>query len=332
LITVVSLNKPTIISTEALSTSTTVLATCGALVASMVAFYNPMNRWVRLKSAALALDSEIWKFRTRTGVYKVDINSFNNPMGERMSEKRLHRYLEEIKQTVSKQISWSPLVTDDSLPKAYYYHGQYSKICDSRWKRHRKKAQDRWNWIGVEPPWKWIQNDEDGQEDDHHSPVEPQDYLKYRVYILLQVFRHRNPKYGRWHTGLETLLILGQMVGVILGVFGKGSWTGIVASVSATITAWSAARNFKKKRERTASAVETLDSLLLWWRVLQFFDRSNVENVNQLVNMCEAVFERQRDAWVATSVAANMEIQELMQSATARATELMQQERDAGLQ
>merc|ERR1712129_251730 len=104
------------------------------------------------------------------------------------------------------------------------------------------------------------------------------------------------------------------------GFSGKGSWTGMVAGVAAMITAWSAARGFQKKRERTSSAVETLDSLLLWWRFLQFFDRSNVENVDRLVNMCEAVLERQRDAWVSTSVAENIEIQELLNNAQVRAT------------
>jgi len=156
--------------------------------------------------------------------------------------------------------------------------------------------------------------EQDDQRDDHHSPLEPQDYLKYRVYVLLQYFRHCIPQYSKWYTSLEILLILGQLVGVVLGFLGKGSWTGIVASTAAAITAWSVARGFQKKRERTASAVETLDSLLQWWNFLQLFDRCNVENVNRLVNMCEAVFERQRDSWVSTAVTANMEIQVLLQN------------------
>merc|ERR1712008_56835 len=122
------------------------------------------------------------------------------------------------------------------------------------------------------------------------------------------------------------------VVGIVLGLAGKGSWTGIVASVAATITAWTAARGFQKKSERTASAVETLDSLMLWWNVLQFFDRSNVANVDRLVNMCEAVFEQQRDDWVSTSVSANIEVQQLLENAQARASELGQQRQDTRLQ
>jgi len=356
LLTVVSLNEPEAISTDVLSTCTVMLALLGGLIASLTMFFNPMNRWIRLKSAALSLESELWKFRTRTGIYKVDINSFN----DRVSEERLYQFVEDVKRTVSMQVSLSPLTTQDLGHKKYFYHGQYEDVPDNSalqlqkrgantWKKFESKDKPEVLYIGEEdsddengplqqdgntarqPDGEEESDDDQDEDDDHYSPLEPFQYLKYRVFPVLQNYRDRTPGYSRWYTVIEMLLIFCQLVGVVLGIFGKGSWTGVVASVSATVTSWAAMRGFQEKRERTSSAVETLDSLLLWWRFLQFFDRCNVENVDRLVNKCEDVFERQRDAWVSTSYSANVEIQGLLESAQARSSELNKQKQSAGI-
>jgi len=385
-LTVISLNEPEAISTDTLSTCTVMLAVCGGLIASVTLFFNPMNRWIRLKSAALTLEAELWKFRTRTGLYKVDINSFN----DRVSEERLYQYVENVKRTVSKQITLSPLTTQNRGHRKYFYHGQYKHIRDNKSLQYQRRGVKLWKEMfeasekqveyelgsesddddapgrddsGVEEikgpdgrtqtPGKpntpqhpgesdndprreekrgLLEDKDDSDEhDDHYSPLEPSEYLKFRVLPILQSYRDRTPGYNRKHVIVEVLLILSQVAGVVLGIFGKGSWTGIAASIAATITSWAGIRGFQKKRERTSSAVETLDSLLLWWFFLQFFDRCNVENVDRLVNMCEDVFERRRDAWVSTASSANVQIQGLLESAQTRSGEVNNQKKSAGV-
>ena len=46
------------------------LSLATTIVASLTAYMNPAARWHHLKTSALALESEIWGFRTRTGKYR----------------------------------------------------------------------------------------------------------------------------------------------------------------------------------------------------------------------------------------------------------------------
>ena len=58
-----------LIDKEALSQVVMALSLLGSLVGSVVSFMNPGLRWQQLRGAALSIESEIWKFRTRTGSY-----------------------------------------------------------------------------------------------------------------------------------------------------------------------------------------------------------------------------------------------------------------------
>jgi hypothetical protein len=44
-----------------------ILSVIASLLASTVSYLNPAQRWQQLRGAALSLESEIWKFRTRSG-------------------------------------------------------------------------------------------------------------------------------------------------------------------------------------------------------------------------------------------------------------------------
>jgi len=47
------------------------LTLCSSVVAALAAYGNPGTKWQQLRGAALALESEIFKFRTRTGEYTI---------------------------------------------------------------------------------------------------------------------------------------------------------------------------------------------------------------------------------------------------------------------
>ena len=50
-----------------LNVYTTILALITGVVAGIVNLISPAKKWTRLRGAALAIESEIWQFRTRTG-------------------------------------------------------------------------------------------------------------------------------------------------------------------------------------------------------------------------------------------------------------------------
>jgi len=77
------------------------LTLTASVVAALVAYSNPGTKWQQLRGATLALESEIWKFRTRTGEY----GAAGQDSGAgilRNAELKLQNYAEVIKQHVVK--------------------------------------------------------------------------------------------------------------------------------------------------------------------------------------------------------------------------------------
>jgi hypothetical protein len=52
--------------------------------------------------------------------------------------------------------------------------------------------------------------------------------------------------------------------------------------------------------------VEKILAVLLWWKQLTSVDKASVGNVNILIITCEDLFEREREAWVSTSMQTKM--------------------------
>ena len=63
-----------------------------SITASAIALLNPQTRWTQLRSAAVALESEIWKFRTRSCEYAQDLGRLD----DREAEHRLRDVCDEI--------------------------------------------------------------------------------------------------------------------------------------------------------------------------------------------------------------------------------------------
>ena len=104
IITTVHLNLPDIISDNQLQFTVVVLSLITSFLAGMITFLNPQQKWQQLRGAALAIESEIWKFRTRTGTYTTkqitNAGSFSNE-----AEEKLKTFLEDMKSHVLKSAS-----------------------------------------------------------------------------------------------------------------------------------------------------------------------------------------------------------------------------------
>ena len=73
------------------------LTLLSSIVAALVAYSNPGTKWQQLRGAALALESEVWRFRTRTGEYGANADSGATNM-LRDAEIKLQKHSEVIKQ------------------------------------------------------------------------------------------------------------------------------------------------------------------------------------------------------------------------------------------
>jgi hypothetical protein len=78
------------------------LSLAGAFMAATTTFIDPAQRWMQLRGAALNLEAEIWKFRTRTAAYAM---TSGKELQSKVAEEHLRQYSEHLKQHVGKAAS-----------------------------------------------------------------------------------------------------------------------------------------------------------------------------------------------------------------------------------
>eukprot|EP01046_Picozoa_sp_COSAG06_P053542 COSAG06_NODE_9284_length_1939_cov_1.044022_2_plen_392_part_00 len=186
IITLISLNEPDMISEEHLALYVTALSLAASFLAAMTTYLDPMQRWMTLRGAALAIESEVWKFRSRCSHYGRARVMGGTQVQEKDSEAAFRESLENVKDHVSKagavgetsfyssiEVFRSP--TPNQL--RMYSHGQYG--C--------KDATDDDMWkvtCGINGTFGYsnaTEDIQDGESDDHHSPLSPDAYLQLRV-------------------------------------------------------------------------------------------------------------------------------------------------------
>jgi hypothetical protein len=126
-----------LINEEHLNYLVLVLSVAGSVITTVVSFANPGQRWQQLRGAALAVESEVWMFRTRSGAYTV-----NNKVGVGRFSRKPERQLMDVLEAVTQHVSKSASIMEttffsqyDMFGKAkspgFYTHGQYqgSRSC-----------------------------------------------------------------------------------------------------------------------------------------------------------------------------------------------------------
>jgi hypothetical protein len=296
-ITVVSLNQRSdetsgsgpVIDAASLSQAVVALSLLGSFVGSVVSFMNPGLRWQQLRGAALSLECEIWKYRTRTGQYSLSANAGLQRYSKE-PERLFLAHLEATNEHVSKSASVMETTFFSSVDLfghtrsgGQYSHGQYqsSRMCGT---------------FGAGHP-----------EDDHYSPLKPQDYLKYRIEPTSLFYQGQLPKYYRSRVAAEVLLVASMFAGTILAFLQLSEWAALATSFAAATSAWAAFSETAKKLGRYSGTVEKLATTVLWWRQLSEVEQASLGKVNILITTCEGIFEREHDAWLSTSMVTRLE-------------------------
>mmetsp|Transcript_32479 Transcript_32479/g.64278 ORF Transcript_32479/g.64278 Transcript_32479/m.64278 type:complete len:289 (+) Transcript_32479:310-1176(+) len=139
-------------------------------------------------------------------------------------------------------------------------------------------------------------------EDDHHSPLTPDEYLKYRVEPQLNFYRKRLPKYSRMRFFFEMVKLIGSILGTILAFLGLSHWAAVPTAVVAAFHAYSEFHGTERKLLRYSNCISRLETILLWWRTMNVNDKALLDNKTRLVTECEETFESERQAWVTSSM------------------------------
>ena len=129
-----------------------VLSLLTAVSTSYVSFQNPQLRWQQLRAAAREIESEIFVFRTRTNKYRAILKgqlSFT-----RNDEVIFQEHLKSIQDRVLESADLKKTIFFSFDKTKQYKHGQHR---GAAW---QKKAAAK-----------------NVEEDDHHSPLQPLDYV-----------------------------------------------------------------------------------------------------------------------------------------------------------
>jgi hypothetical protein len=225
-----------------------VLSLAASFLASTAAYLNPAQRWQQLRGAALSLESEIWKCRTRVGPYaiggRVSIGNYS-----RESERRLM----EFRTVLVQQVSKSAGLLDTPLHAQFELFGEPSKRRLRRFKHGQYKGAGIHGTFGSSnrtragaPGVKYHR----GDVDDHHSPLHAQDYLQFRIKPVVDFYRDRLPRYYFFRTVSQYLLLFGTFASTFLAFLDLSAWATVPTAVATAVTAWQEFSGTGKKLNR----------------------------------------------------------------------------------
>jgi hypothetical protein len=307
------------------------LSLAGSLVASTAAYLNPAQRWQQLRGAALSLESEIWKFRTRAGPYAmggtISIGNYS-----RESERRLMEFRTELVQQVSKSAG----LLDTSIHAQFERFGEPSKRELKRFKHGQYKGADTHGTFGSSNNKKDV--------DDHHSPLHAPDYIQFRIKPVVNFYKGRLPRYYLFRTVSQYLLLLGTFASTVLAFLDFSAWAAVPTAVATAVTAWQEFSGTGKKLNRYmhtlhfhiphaspflphshtaiphassffphshtairySGTIERLAYITDWWNQLSEIEQASIANLHRMILSCEGELEREREAWLSTSMATKM--------------------------
>jgi len=298
ILTTVALNRgaDTYIRRE-LDTYVMVLTLTGSALVTVLSFFNPQAKWHQLRGTALALESEVWKFRTRTGLYS-QTSSVADNSNVRGPEGNLMRICDDLSSHVLKSAS----VVDTAFyarfdglferPKdpTKYHHGQHSGSLTGGTYGHSGHDQAK------------AAEHEETHIDDHHSPITPAQYIELRVKPQLEFYQGRLPYYSWSRTATEGLLLAASLTGTILAFAEYGAYAAIATATSAAVISWSKFSVADKKLQRYSDTIAGISSTLLWWRALTDVEQANTSLIAEFVLGCEDLFQSERQSWVTTAL------------------------------
>jgi hypothetical protein len=294
------------------------LSMVGTFLAAVLSAVNPVAKWQQLKSTALAIESEVWKYRARSGPYSLGhLSAANATSASRRGEERLRDFLTQIEHDVARSATvmdtrlLSRFDTHEEQPRQgkVYRHGQHSgagirgTFEASNLKRDQRKAESPRSRVMPADPVEGTEGQLSDNFDDHHSPIRPDDYLRFRVRPMLRFYRRRMPKYEKYNLVLKILIILASLASTVLGVAGYAKWAPITAAFAALFTAYSQFLDPGKKLERYSTTSLELRDTVLWWHSLSDVDQASTAQVSRLVDRVEKLIAGERTSWMGTNSA-----------------------------
>ena len=272
------------------------IALLSSFTASYITYWNPVQKWQQLKAAALHIESEIWKFRSRTGFYSIKLKD-NSP------KDLLRLHIVTTRQSILSGGGVAESQFYKARKKSIYTRGQYfSNPTSKKSKVHAETAREGKKKTGARVT------------DNHHSPLGPSEYIELRLVPTMQFYQSRITPYYTSKTTFSILLMLSTILSAAFSSINLTVWISVVSVVASSITSWQEFSGTSKKLVRYAGAITKLQDLNLWWNSLTATEKASSAHVDSLILQTEAVIMSDRKAWLATSLA-NKSLQKAKENA-----------------
>ncbi len=141
-----------------------------------------------------------------------------------------------------------------------------------------------------------------GGGDNFHSPVQPNQYVEWRLKNENRFYAKRIPVYGLYSRASQAIIIGGSLVQSVLAFTDTSGWAPLISSFVAAVSAWMIFGGTNDKMERYSNTLHTLGALETWWRTMPNVEQQSVFNIDKLIVTCEDIIKSERQAWFATAV------------------------------
>jgi hypothetical protein len=252
------------------------------IVITMLAGFNARfregNKWILLRAAAEAIKREIFRYRTRSGVYS-DVQCKQAPPSIRLAA--------NIKNITANLVQSE--VNRSSLPRSEEgKEGFWSRIFKA------KKEPDQ-NTPGTN-------SSQSGKEFDERSKrvkfLKSDDYLKDRVENQIGYFVSKTRSLYRELKTLQVLILIAGGVGTFLAAMSGEVWVALTTALAAAVTNKLEIEQVENSLVQYNMALSNLRNVETWWKGLSPWERTRQKNIDLLVDQTETTLEHETTGWV----------------------------------
>ena len=123
--------------------------------------------------------------------------------------------------------------------------------------------------------------------DDGFSPLNSEDYIKFRLDPTLEAFHRKAPKLQLLLTIIQTLVFLCTGLNAILALMTMTEWMPVVVAVTSFLAGLSEYQMLSTKLHAVNGAILSLENLLVWWESLSMVQKRQPEAKEYLVKTTE---------------------------------------------
>ena len=250
------------------------LSLVASLLLTIDSLIEAKDRWWHLRGGAGALESMIWRFRARVREFATDAGEGNSSASvircETVLSESMNAWLDELVGGANLQST----ALLKNYPDTVFVHHQHE--------------------VSSNPPIPLV-------EDDFHSPVKPDEYIKLRLDKHVDFWQSRLPVYVRRRTILKSLLLTCAGFGSVLAYLDYSNWVVIVTAAAGSITSWVEFSDLSRKIERYTAAIGNVEKLVTWWEMLSPVEKAGVDNTNRLIESGETIIRQEQAAWASVA-------------------------------